>query len=883
MANLRFVVHVLLSIWSSVYFEQYQQAPINSCSQYAPFCGKCLNAQLICTNFTSFDQLDFADNVDLKKVFDKVVIKPLSPLALDNKLNLTGLLISRSAEVQLINIKQFQYDYNPLKALQVNDLKFNTLVIDNSTFDFLYENVTLMCDERLPGVASSKFGGTVFTNAHNIELKNGQFTGPICPYIFEKMSAFNMKIISPSTNFHLEQLNESIRVDMKINYFSIINANVENLDGFNRYFLSQTQKLYIDNTNISLIRNDTFGSLKALREVNLVNLDFGRLLRHTGVDWIRSLNTNVTVRLNNRPEIISNLRKSNYVKLVLRQTAYDFSNEDFCLLQSRYPLDKLVLFLVDMKQTTTTECTATLLWLMQIQKYYSYIPGNDFDLALPTSIQNCVNTCHCDFDKAIRLCNIGNASQSTFNVVCGDSNHTKTSESDLTTQHTSTFIQPVPVTNSSSTIQTSSAAQSDKCPVKCTCKVIGGLVELLCDRFESFDELQMTDTGLVYDSIVLRPSVGVDFNETLDLSRLQLAHNLTLRLSNILSFSVSHRPFKANRQLISKLIIENSKLSFEHNGKTLGPTNCDENTEMDDGVFQGITDTIQLIDTVFDGQICPLVFRNVRLSSLDIKMGSTNGLEFNTVEMHKPLNCLIQKVTIENVHLAVLDDLVSLNQNVFAKSTTILFRNSRIRRIANQAFRHFEQLKYLGFHSVNGESLFKTDINWLRSLNPLIQQLDPSDSVAIETKIKNKEFLTLDLRDIGYTFPDDDFCLFEKFPFERLIYMDVETVECTCTLHWLSKYNRFYSATGNMQCMENDKSECDFDGKLRKCVAQSSHSKNFVIVLAGSLFGSLVFIAFGLLVLIYIYKKRNSKYTSLNEVEVKMDSIQTSDELKKAR
>ena len=180
-----------------------------------------------------------------------------------------------------------------------------------------------------------------------------------------------------------------------------------------------------------------------------------------------------------------------------------------------------------------------------------------------------------------------------------------------------------------------------------------------------------------------------------------------------------------------------------------------------------------------------------------------NRLEF--IEINKPdyfylnnneFNNLILSCTYENITLKLL------NKFVF-KYVGEIYITGIISGIQTDLFLHFKNLKVMTIGAENLRYLLSNDNKWISYLNcNLDVNLTNTDEIkknmneAFFLKIFQTDFLagaTL-IQPKIYTYPDEDFCLFRYFPYNRLVFPAIYTtvkLECTCTILWLIKYANY--------------------------------------------------------------------------------------------
>jgi hypothetical protein len=314
---------------------------------------------LICTNFTSFSQLDFRNNTI---AFNSVVIRPLASLDLDYTFNLTGLKLMRSTIVQLENIKSFPYAPSPFRNVQVTDgggSKFSSLIIKDSVVSFKTENnqnVSDVCDLKKFEPVRHSF----FAFSYNLELNRVRIPAPLCPLLFMYTTFFNVRIVSsvsyPDTNSKFKFtsiLNKpaNFSLNNRIDYFRIKRSDLANLNSDDHLpvdMLSKTKSIVFDETNISLIRPNAFANL-----TSLIMLEFASNPNLDGIfsndtRWLSTLNSNG--RKGKKPKF----------KLVLNKFNYSFTDKDLCKFRY-FPHDNCVYPLL--MPNAKLECSCTLFWI----------------------------------------------------------------------------------------------------------------------------------------------------------------------------------------------------------------------------------------------------------------------------------------------------------------------------------------------------------------------------------------------------------------------------------------------------------------------------------------------------------------------------------------
>ena len=153
--------------------------------------------------------------------------------------------------------------------------------------------------------------------------------------------------------------------------------------------------------------------------------------------------------------------------------------------------------------------------------------------------------------------------------------------------------------------------------------------------------------------------------------------------------------------------------------------------------------------------------------------------------------------------------LVKLNSRIFDRHvfnrTENFFLAIDISEIPKGTFLPFHHLKHITISLKNWQKLMHKGIDWIYDLNShlsvnlsdssLIQQYAENCSLVIIHAFRsNREHLegVKNSRE-KEVFPDEDFCIYSKFPFEQMIFIFFHEflhtgMQTSCTYAWLSQY-----------------------------------------------------------------------------------------------
>ena len=214
----------------------------------------------------------------------------------------------------------------------------------------------------------------------------------------------------------------------------------------------------------------------------------------------------------------------------------------------------------------------------------------------------------------------------------------------------------------------------------------------------------------------------------------------------------------------------------------------------------------------FPTDICPLVFENANISYLHVtelvdSFYKKNILRF-TNDTFNHLNSTIihlQLNKVENINL----DLKILNPYVFKKLEVIYVFGS-LKSIDKSIFIELEDLYEIRLDSAYFRKLVHGNgVDWINEMNKEYEQVDLRNITEISESKDIIKYINIycfeNLKEIPLfeVFPDEDFCIYKDFPFDRLVILAqycetskiielINTEEFTCTYLWLVQYSEFY-------------------------------------------------------------------------------------------
>ena len=149
----------------------------------APYC-LCTGAVfLMCSNFTSFGQLNFTRTNS--RLFHYVEIRPLKQLDLNRELSFIDLNLH--GQLSLYNLKSLELSNNPFKQIKCEKLDLGIYDSDIS----YNEQCSFGTDLVFSGLKLSEF-----------RMNNVNFTQPLCPYMFQNTEIDHFIVTNPNGKFN---------------------------------------------------------------------------------------------------------------------------------------------------------------------------------------------------------------------------------------------------------------------------------------------------------------------------------------------------------------------------------------------------------------------------------------------------------------------------------------------------------------------------------------------------------------------------------------------------------------------------------------------------------------------------------------------------------
>ena len=325
------------------------------------------------------------------------------------------------------------------------------------------------------------------------------------------------------------------------------------------------------------------------------------------------------------------------------------------------------------------------------------------------------------------------------------------------------------------------------------CEDINNLTEILIGP----DQVQ---------TLQIIPAQPLQFDDSLDLNGLDdlFANNFNINLNNFIKFDFLSNPFNdLKTKKADSLTLTNLYFDFVFNDEPLSKS-CD--LSIVNRAFKPLLASFQRVflnfRLNFSSDVCPLVFQNANIKKLSIAvLNEANTLTFAELKPgannRTNINSKIDSFEVKNSELLSLDSSL-INPSVFEYLTELSFASAVSElKIQQDLFASLRSLRSFSLEMKDFSELMKAEnLGWILSLNSGVR-VDLSDVGALSSQAARDKQLALGLTDssLSYTFPEQDFCLFYKFPHDQLVFPIVRTradLECSCTLLWLVQYWSYY-------------------------------------------------------------------------------------------
>jgi len=375
--------------------------------------------------------------------------------------------------------------------------------------------------------------------------------------------------------------------------------------------------------------------------------------------------------------------------------------------------------------------------------------------------------------------------------------------------------------------------------------------------FNNFSELSFNqcNESISLTSWILKPNKKIILDNTLNFKGLKLFSNENLndiQLVNLKGFDLLSNPFKEIDFSLENVLwnIDESNFDFFLNNKLINEQEClNNNTNWNNLITNSQLSVLTIgSGTIYSLKTCSYIFKNTKIITLSLNEIRSSFINSNILTFLKIKNNNLNSdifhadFTLYRVFL----DANLLNEAIF-KETQCLDINGILNGIQNDLFKSFKQMKLIRIRTQFVKHIFAKNNKWLEFLNFHLESIDPDGSVEIFAKYLEKSIYLIIYQSFPrltfYDYPNEDFCLFNKFPHNKLVFPQLRpnqnSNKCSCTQIYLIQYSflfqkgfNFYSdqTTASYQMLPYYVNEIMTNKSFTKCVKTSKELNNLILM-----------------------------------------------------
>ncbi|RNA31092.1 hypothetical protein BpHYR1_049926 [Brachionus plicatilis] len=257
---------------------------------------------------------------------------------------------------------------------------------------------------------------------------------------------------------------------------------------------------------------------------------------------------------------------------------------------------------------------------------------------------------------------------------------------------------------------------------------------------------------------------------------------------------------------------------------------CNDNQM--EGMFRHVTSIIFAFSVKYLPNVCPYVFKNTDLISLEFHGITKSFLSFNQLDFDDTQDLgKLNSSAYFSLNFFFYKGILTKRMMIFRNATNLRI-NGMIDKIESESFSS-TKIKAINFDIDNERFFFSHGIEWMSMLNSQLK-INLSDLNETRKNFKNRiqiYFHSKKLLSIkkSYEFDDSDFCIFKNFPDDRFIFFDLKYLSSknSCLKIWLMKksclvFNLLQIHTqmakcGNITDLEKKIKQRNFKQRLNKC------------------------------------------------------------------
>ena len=334
------------------------------------------------------------------------------------------------------------------------------------------------------------------------------------------------------------------------------------------------------------------------------------------------------------------------------------------------------------------------------------------------------------------------------------------------------------------------------------------ILSLTISHFYDFSELKF-DCSVVFRVALIQfiPNQPLVLDSKLNMSGLNIiATSLTIHFTNLKGINIfADSQFGLNPLLIGNFFIDisYSNLAYYKSGLYFETEDCYANLS-EASFFKSAQALVFRNFNFYAKPTCPRLFNGSTMKLFVIgyisnSLLNKNTFEFMSVDSNEKISNQLDTVYITLTYERLSNKI--LNELVF-KNIKYLSISFRLDGIQSDLFKNLNKLSKISLNLHNMREFFHQGNKWLPYLKYNSHLVDLSVNKIYNAPILNVLFRhdTLSSFNQVYKYPDEDFCLFYRFPHEKLVYPLLDpgkSVNCSCTILWLLQFTaKFYNVPG---------------------------------------------------------------------------------------
>jgi hypothetical protein len=206
---------------------------------------------------------------------------------------------------------------------------------------------------------------------------------------------------------------------------------------------------------------------------------------------------------------------------------------------------------------------------------------------------------------------------------------------------------------------------------------------------------------------------------------------------------------------------------------------------------------------VYRSKLCPLLFNNTLMVGFYAAEIANSFINKNILEffhVNESLGSTIKAKSVHSLQLGINYETITsrlVNKYVF-KEMNRLEIVGLIYDIEADLFKSFDFVSRVYLHVFRIGRFFRNGNRWLEHLGfnlPVYDLKKLGGNTEVNVLVTFYNFYATRVLIEVYEYPDEDFCLFARFPHEKLVYPLIyldEKLNCSCTLLFLIQYSSLY-------------------------------------------------------------------------------------------